>query len=135
MKKLFFLIILIAAAVGAYLTNPTEAEMRDTLLTKLTAVFNESMQERKSDVVTYTAWQVGGDKMVDLFIEKYVTVHNYYLFSLVKIHWDNKSYIVGIGGFNNIYITNRLNKELADNIINNAQQMVMDAIPDVLKGF
>ncbi len=127
--------LLIVAAVSAYLTNPTEVEMREALGSRLKTVFNESMEERKSNVIAYTAWKAGGDKMVDFFMQKYATVDNNYLFSLVKIHWENKTYSIGIGAFNKVYINDRLNKELADNIIDNAQKMLMDDVNDILKGF
>jgi hypothetical protein len=49
------------------------------------------------------------------------------------LHWEGESYIVGIGGFRQVYITKRLNNELAENIIDNIENMVIDSLPGFLK--
>lgn len=117
----------------AFFTNPKKEAHLDTLKTKLTEVINESMTERQQDVITYNAWKLAGSQLVDAFASNYVSVDNYFVFSLTRLHWNNESYIIGVGAFGKVYITKRLNKELIAPIISDIEQKIKDFIPDFLK--
>jgi len=125
----FFAVIL----VTAYLTNPKEEIHRERLENKLTEVIDDIMAERQDDLVAYSAWKLGGSLFVRTFVDHYVTVDNYYLCSLTRLHWEGETYIVGIGGYGNVYITKRLNRELAESSIDHIEQMVIDSLPDFMK--
>lgn len=133
--KLFIPLLLLGIVVVAYFTRPSDETMLNTMKTRLTHVIGESMEERKSNAVAYSAWQIGGKQMVDLFTQKYVTVENYYLFSLVRIQWNDKSYVAGVGAFNKVYITKKINKELADKLIGDIENKLMDFLPQQLMDF
>lgn len=84
--KFFIPLLLLGIVVVAYFTRPSDETMLNAMKTRLTHVIGESMEERKSNTIAYSAWQIGGKQMVNLFVQKQVTVENYHLFSLVRIH-------------------------------------------------
>ncbi len=127
---LFVIIILLAIAI---FTNPDEQVHKETLKMKLTEVIDESMAERREDILTSNAWKLAGPQMMEVFLQNNFSVDDYKVLSLTKINWDNQSYIVGVGAFGNVWITKRLNKDLADTIINQIENTVNDALPDFLK--
>lgn len=119
--------------LAAYLTNPGKELHKEQLKIKLTEVIGEAMQERQDNLIVYGAWEMAGGMMIEAFTENYMSVDNYFLFSLTRLHWDGRSYIIGIGGFGQVYITKRLDKELAEKIIDTIEDRVTDALPDFLK--
>ncbi|MDD3788042.1 MAG: hypothetical protein PHO94_05035 [Petrimonas sp.] len=131
--KHIILILFIVALAVAFFTNPDKQAHKEALKTKLTEVINESMAERQDDVVTFNAWKIAGPQMTEVFLQNNFAVDDYKVLSLTKINWDNQSYIVGVGAFGNVWITKRLNKELADTIIDQIENTVNDALPDFLK--
>ena len=132
-KSVFFLLFFIALLVIAFFTNPDEQAHKEALKTKLTEVIDESMAERQDDVVTFNAWKLAGPQMTEVFLKNNFSVDDYKVLSLTKINWDNQSYIVGVGAFGNVWITKRLNKDLANTIIDQIENTVNDALPDFLK--
>ena len=129
------LIILLILLATAFFTNPKKEAHIESLKTKLTEVINESMAERQDDVVTFGAWKLAGNQLIDGFVKNYASVDNYGVLSLTRLHWNNESYVVGVGGFGKVYITKRLNKDLADIIIDQIESTVNDSLPDILKRF
>jgi hypothetical protein len=119
--------------LAAYLTNPGKELHKEQLKIKLTEVIGEAMQERQDNLIVYGAWEMAGGMMIEAFTENHMSVDNYFLFSLTRLHWDGRSYIIGIGGFGQVYITKRLDKELAEKIIDTIEDRVTDALPDFLK--
>ncbi len=119
--------------LAAYLTNPGKELHKEQLKIKLTEVIGEAMQERQDDLIVYGAWEMAGGMMIEAFTGNNMSVDNYFLFSLTRLHWDGRSYIIGIGGFGQVYITKRLDKELAEKIIDTIEDRVTDALPDFLK--
>ena len=119
--------------LAAYLTNPGKELHKEQLKIKLTEVIGEAMQERQDNLIVYGAWEMAGGMMIEAFTENHMSVDNYFLFSLTRLHWDGRSYIIGIGGFGQVYITKRLDKELAEKIIDTIEDRVADALPDFLK--
>jgi hypothetical protein len=119
--------------LAAYLTNPGKELHKEQLKIKLTEVIGEAMQERQDDLIVYGAWEMAGGMMIEAFTGNNMSVDNYFLFSLTRLHWDGRSYIIGIGGFGKVYITKRLDKELAEKIIDTIEDRVNDFLPDFLK--
>lgn len=132
-RSLLRLVIFIAILVIAFFTNPDAQAHKEALKTKLIEVIDESMAERQDDVVTFSTWKLAGPQMTDVFLQNNFSVDDYKVLSLTKINWDNQSYIVGVGAFGNVWITKRLNKELADTTIDQIENTVNDALPDFLK--
>ena len=128
-----YLAVIAVILLAAYLTNPGEELHKEKLKIKLTEVLDETMLERQDNLIIFGAWELAGGKMVEAFTENYVSVDNFFFFSLTRLHWEGESYIVGIGGFRQVYITKRLNNELAENIIDNIENMVIDSLPGFLK--
>ncbi len=128
-----FLVIFVVSLLIAYFTNPKEEVHKEMLKTRLMEVLDETMLERQDDVIAYSAWKLAGRQMVETFADHYISVDNYFLFSLTRLHWDGESYITGIGGFGEVYITKRLNSELAEKMIKNIEDLVIDSLPDFLK--
>ncbi len=132
-SKFVTLIIFLVLIAIAFFTNPSKEAHKEALRTKLTQVIDESMAERQNDAVTFGAWKLAGPQMTEVFLQNNFAVDDYKVLSLTKINWDNQSYIVGVGAFGNVWITKRLNKELANTIINQIENTVNDALPDFLK--
>lgn len=128
-----FLVILGVILLIAYLTNPKEELHKEMLEIRLMEVLDETMLERQDDVIAFTAWKLAGRQVVETFADNYISVDNYFLFSLTRLHWDGESYITGIGGFGKVYITKRLNSELAEKMIENIENLVIDSLPDFMK--
>jgi len=128
-----FLVIFVVILLIAYFTNPKEEIHKELLKIRLMEVFDETMLERQDDVIAYSAWKLAGGQVVETFADNYISVDNYFLFSLTRLHWDGESYITGIGGFRKVYITKRLNSELAAKIIENIENLVIDSLPDFMK--
>lgn len=128
-----FLVILGVILLIAYLTNPKEELHKEMLEIRLMEVLDETMLERQDDVIAFTAWKLAGRQVVETFADNYISVDNYFLFSLTRLHWDGASYITGIGGFGKVYITKRLNSELAEKMIENIENLVIDSLPDFMK--
>lgn len=126
-------IFLAVILLTAFLTNPKEEIHQERLESKLTEMIDEIMEERQDNLVAYSAWKLGGNLFVRTFVDRYVTRDNYYFCSLTRLHWEGESYIVGIGGFGNVYITKRLNRELAESSIDHIEQMVIDSLPGFMK--
>lgn len=128
-----FLVIFVVMLLIAYFTNPKEEVHKEMLKIRLMEVLDETMLERQDDVIAYSAWKQAGRQMVETFADNYISVDNYFLFSLTRLHWDGESYIAGIGGFRKVYITKQLNSELAEKMIDNIENLVIDSLPDFLK--
>lgn len=131
--RYFFLLVIVVLLVAAFFTNPSEQQHKEVLRTQLTKVIDESMAERQDDIVTVSAWKLAGPQITEMFLKNNFSVDDYKVLSLTKINWDNQSYIVGVGAFDKVWITKRLNKELADTIIDQIENTLNDALPDFLK--
>lgn len=132
-SKGIFLVIFVVILLIAYFSNPREEMHKETLERRLTTLLDETMLERQDDVIAYGAWKLAGRQMVGAFADNYISADNYFLFSLTRLHWEGESYIAGIGGFGKVYITKQINSELAERIIDNIENMVIDSLPGFLK--
>lgn len=130
MKKWIGWIIVALIILMAYITNPDVDKHKLVLNNRLTEAIDQAMLERNNDI-EQMAWQLGKKEITSMFIDKYMTVDDYKVLSLTRIHWAGKSYIVGIGGFEQVYITRKLDKELAHQIIDNVDSYIQDFIPNI----
>jgi|AGTN01.3.fsa_nt_gi hypothetical protein len=127
-----FLVFLAIILLAAIFTNPGEQVHKDTLKAKSKAIMNEIVLER-NDAVGAGVWQLGGNRLLNEFIESNVSVDNYWLFSILKIHWDGKSYIIGVGAFSKVYITRQLSKDVIQPILEDMERSVSDSLSDFLR--
>ncbi|MDO5523217.1 MAG: hypothetical protein Q4G48_04135 [Bacteroidia bacterium] len=130
----FFILLAIIVLAVAIFTNPDAQAHKEALKAKSNAIMDEIVAER-NDALSATAWQLAGTRLLNEFIETNLTVDNYYLFSVPKVNWDGKSYPVGVGAFGYVYITNELNKEVVQPIIDDMEEKISNTLPDILKQF
>lgn len=92
---------------------------------------SEIVREQKN-TMSAAVWQLGGSQLVDGFIDSNLSIDNYYLFSIPKIRWNEKSYPIGFGAFSKVYITKELNKAVIQPIIEDMENKITDSLPDFL---
>ena len=124
---LFFLIILILACI----TNPNEEAHKNALKARAHSIMSEIVTEQRN-TMSSAVWQLGGSQLVDGFIDSNLSIDNYYLFSIPKIRWNEKSYPIGFGAFSKVYITKELNKAVIQPIIEDMENKITDSLPDFL---
>ncbi len=127
-KSGFIFLILIVIAAVAFFTNPDKEAHKEAVVARSNQVVKEIIAER-NDVVASAAWQMAGEQLLTQFVDSYVTVDNYYIFSIPKVNWDGKSYPIGVGAFDKVYITKDFNKNLIEPIINDMENKIMNLLP------
>ena len=126
------LVIIALIAVVAFITNPDEAAHKTAMQERANTVMDEIVAEQNP--LVGIAWNtLNGSRLLNEFVNASVTSDNYFLFSVTKLNWDNESYSVGIGAFGNVFISRRLNKDLAEEIIDDARNNVLTTIPAFLR--
>ena len=126
------LIIIAIIATIAFVTNPNEARHREAMHLRSTIVMNEVVAAQNNLLLSGT-WAVTGSRLLTEFVNASVTTDNYFLFSVTKINWDNQSYSVGFGAFGNVFISRQINKELVEEIIEDARNNIITTIPAFLR--
>lgn len=108
MKKLVFLIILFIIAVSAYSTNPGLAVHQAKVDTTLQQALQESLSEAQPTLASMVGpallRQATSNPLWQSIIGQQVTRDDYYVLSITKVHFEEKDYAVGIGGFDKVYI-------------------------------
>ncbi|MDR0332242.1 MAG: hypothetical protein LBI15_02150 [Dysgonamonadaceae bacterium] len=130
-KGIIFLILTAIVAVIAFLTNPDELAHQKAMQARSGAVLSEIVAEQNP--IIQTAWGLTGNRLLNEFVNAYVTTDNYYLFSVTKVNWEGQSYPVGAGAFGNVYITKQLNKNLIQPMIYDAKNKVINSVPPFLR--
>jgi hypothetical protein len=131
-KGVIFLTIIAIIAVIAFVTNPNEATHQSAMKARANAVLSEIVTEQNNPIIT-TAWGLTGNRLLDEFVNRYVTTKNYYLFSVTTVNWEGQTYPVGGGAFGNVYITEQLNKNLIQPMIYDARNNVINSVPPFLR--
>lgn len=114
-KKRIFALIIICAAVAAIWTNPKKEQHERVVKEKAEYLLKNQLGKKEQGFFDI-GMQLFGKNMVDDFISKNVVVTNYYLFSLTKIKWDGKDNTVGVGAFEHVWLSPKID-EKADEII------------------
>lgn len=127
-KRYILLFIFVIILVAAYITNPNEEIHKNALKARTNTILKEIVTER-NDATTATIWQFAGNELLNGFIESHVSVDNYYLFSIPKIHWENKTYPIGFGAFGKVYITKELNKNVIQPILEDIEDNINNSLP------
>ena len=130
-SSIILLAIIALVAVVAFVTNPNVDSHRAAMNQRATIVMSEVVAEQ--NILVQGAWGLTGNRLLTEFVNTSVTADNYFLFSITKINWDNESYSVGVGAFGNVFIFRQINKELVEEIIEDARNNVFNTIPAFLR--
>lgn len=153
------LALLIAAIIGAtfVFTCPDEQAHKAQLTTLMSNAMSEVMEKNMpadGDLVTKGIQMVGGilmDKVVDAAVDNMLSVDNYVVCSLGKVHYEGKDHIVSLGLLGHIFTVNqqeatkaaekyyldfqqKAEKNVEDQIRQNVVDPIKDALQDALGG-
>ena len=111
--------ILALILIIASFTNPKEGQHKEILNTKLNILIQKNMEKEQQPT---NEWgQMGqelalklGTVMVNNIIDKMVIIDNYFIFSITKIKKDDKTKLIVIGAFGNVFFTKKLDDALAN---------------------
>lgn len=118
-KGTLFLVILVGFAVIAYLTNPNEAAHQVAGKEKLSKISRDILSDYGIDPGILSGFGVDfKGKFVDELIANHISRENYYLFSLTKVNWNDKSYVIGLGFFNKVFISNQVDEIIKKEVQN-----------------
>lgn len=107
-----FLIIISIVILGAIVTNPKKADHVEAIKDKLVATFNDEANFEGSNIVGLSI--LSGSS--ELFLAPMTEVENYFLFSLTIFKIDGIAKVIGIGAFNQVYISDFNEKQGFENI-------------------
>lgn len=133
MRKLFlFLIVLAGLAVIGYFTNPTEAMHKEAAHDKLEKIMENTLSRYGvGKNILSTLGIDAGNNFVGQLIDNHITVDNYYIFSLTRLKWEDKSYVIGVGALNKVFISNKVDDiahKAADDFL---KDKIFDLIPGI----
>lgn len=124
----FVILILVALVVIAYLTNPDERQHQAAAKEKLHQIADNLLAKYGIEPGFISGLGIDiTDQFVDKLIESHITVDNYFLFSTTNIEWEGQSQIIGIGIFKQVFISNK-----ADEIL---QQELENYVKEKINGF
>ena len=72
-----------------------------------------------------------GKKYVGQMIDSHISIDNYYVFSLTRLKWEDKSYVIGVGIFNKVFISNKVDDIAAKTIDDFLKDKIYDLIPGI----
>jgi len=101
MKKLI-VIVLLAAAVAAYLTNPKPDQHREVAKQRINQLMQESMSEAHPLLGSIGA--AVGKTLLSPMLDNIVNSNNYYLFSTTTLTWNGVKHVVGTGAFGRVFL-------------------------------
>lgn len=130
---LIVFLLLIAVAMFAYFTNPTENMHRKAASEKINIAVAKTLDKYG---LSDSALGALGTKMTKPFIavlvEQHVSSKNYYLFSTTQVNLNGKSQIIGVGAFNKVFISNKVDEVLEREINNYINEKIKDIkIPEI----
>lgn len=124
----FVILILVALVVIAYLTNPDERQHQAAAKEKLHQIADNLLAKYGIEPGFISGLGIDfTDPFVDSLIESHITVDNYFLFSTTNVTWEGQSQIIGIGIFKQVFISNK-----ADEIL---QQELENYVKEKINGF
>ncbi|MFK5879125.1 MAG: hypothetical protein QM478_06465 [Flavobacteriaceae bacterium] len=95
----------------AFLSNPKTEDHREALRVKLFGIVEESLSENTENLFYIGLGKSFGNVIIDEAL-KNVSIDNYLFFSLTKFNYSSNSEIIGIGILGNVYISEKVNKEM-----------------------
>lgn len=124
-KGCLFFIILIAIAIGAYFTNPTEQMHQAAAKEKLNKVAENILKKYgvNQSLLLKFGIDLSGD-LVDELIKYHISSDNYYVLSITKVNWDQRSQIIGVGAFNKVVISNKVDEIMEQELENYVKEKI-----------
>lgn len=137
-KGTLFLLLLIGLAVVAYLTNPPKEVHQAAAYKKMNQIVENTMSRYGIENKLLSSLGVElSDKFIGELLEKQISSDNYYVLSLTKLNWENESYIIGVGAFNKVYISNKVDdiaqKAIDDYLKNKLNEFVIPGLENIFK--
>ncbi len=120
-KTRIFALLVIAIVLAAILTNPSRQQFETAISSRAKDVLRKQLNYEHSDAVQL-GMTLFGDRLVKDFMDHNVVIENYYLFSLVKIKWQDETTPIGGGAFKQVWLTSRID-EKADEIIGTLKKL------------
>ncbi|TDQ72166.1 hypothetical protein [Sphingobacterium yanglingense] len=114
-KTRIFALLMLALIFASILTNPPREQFEKALTIKAKDILEKQLHYKDKDAVLL-GMTLFGDKVVQDFIDRSIIVKNYYLFSVVKLKWQDTETPIGGGAFKTIWISPKID-EKADEII------------------
>ena len=113
MKKFIILAALVAVAVAAYITNPSDTDHRRAMRRELNAYMDHYVEEKtqmKKGVLAHLNSAIASvaKPAIWAYVEENVARRDYYLFSLTTLRAEGKDNIAGIGAFGYVYVPHAL---------------------------
>lgn len=107
------LLLLIVIAIFAYFTNPTEEMHREAANAKIEGVVAKTLDKYGLSETALGALGTDITKpFIAVLVEQHVSSKNYFLFSTTQVNIDEESQIIGIGAFNKVFISNKVDEIL-----------------------
>jgi len=110
---IFGLIILLAV-----LTNPSTERHKEAIKIKLKEYMQKSMTESMNnssngfEQLGQAFGMILGSAIIEPIVDNLISRDNYILFSITKITWDGETKVIGVGVFNNVFITKELDNAM-----------------------
>lgn len=114
-KTRIFALVMLSLILGSILTNPPREQFEKVIKAKATNILEKQLKYKDKDALRL-GMTLFGDKITQDFIDRSITVHNYYLFSIVKLRWQNTEGPIGVGAFKTVWLSPKID-EKADEII------------------
>lgn len=115
---IFGLIVLLAV-----LTNPSTERHKEAIKIKLKEYMQKSMTEKMNDSsngfeqLGQAFGMILGSAIIEPIVDNLISTDNYILFSVTKITWDGETKVIGVGVFNNVFITKELDNALEKGLL------------------
>ncbi|WP_128332036.1 DUF4359 domain-containing protein [Apibacter sp. HY039] len=120
--RYIFLILLLVITSALYFTNPDEASCRDFIKNKVITIFDEKLNQELDKIedpnvklfgkLSKNFIPVVQDRLVDEIIDKRFERKNFFLFSTLRVLYQNQWQTVGFGIFNKVYLFPQVEDEL-----------------------
>lgn len=114
-KTRLFALIAIALLLAAVITNPSADKHEEAIMEKTTSILKQQLDYKNEEAVQL-AMTLFGDRIVREFVQSNITIQNYYLFSIVRVHWQSDEATIGVGVFGKVWLSSRIDDEI-DKII------------------
>ncbi len=117
-KSKILLFVLGGLILIAVLTNPDQDRHKEVLKYKINNSVQKSMNETSGELDDNWAVVFKGlgtmidGFLIDTFLNNFISIDNYVLFSTTKINWAGESEIIGIGAFGNVFPIGKLDEAL-----------------------
>lgn len=148
---LFSLLLLTIIVIAAIFTCPDSQRHKEVVTNVMTETLNDmsASESNDEDLLTHGIRVVGNllvGGIADTAIDKMLTVDNYVVCSIGKVHYNGKDHVVSVGAFGHIFTINKesltksvdqyyqnIRKEAEDAVKQQIQEHVVDPVKDKLR--